>query len=65
MYEVSVISTDGNLFKTLVFPSRHISEGYIDILVEDLLKLGYPIKLDYRNGKHVFIVSDKVVITGE
>jgi len=65
MYGVSIISNDGKLYKTLVFPSRRISEGYLDILIEDLLKLGYPIKLDYRNGKHIFIISDKVVITGE
>jgi predicted lactoylglutathione lyase len=65
MYGVSVISNDGNLFKTLVFPSRYVSEGYLETLAEDFSKLGYPIKFDYRDGKRVLIISDKVVIMGE
>jgi hypothetical protein len=65
MHGVSVISNDGNFFKVIVFPSRYVSEGYLDTLAEDFSKLGYPIKLDYREGKRVLIISDKIVITGE
>ena len=65
MHGVSVISNDGRLFKVLVFPSRYVSEAYLDTLAEDFSKLGYPVKLDYRDGKRVLIISDKVVITGE
>jgi len=65
MNGVSVISNDGNVLKILVFPSRYISDAYIDTLAEDFSKLGYQIKLDYRDGKRVLIVSDKVIITGE
>jgi len=65
MHGVSVISNDGRLFKTLVFPSRYVSEGYLDTLAEDFSKLGYSIKVDCRDGKRVLIISDKVVITGE
>jgi len=65
MHGVSVIGNDGHIFKTLVFPSRYISEGYLDTLAEDFCKLGYQIKLDYRDGKRVLIISDKVIITGE
>jgi len=65
MHGVSVISNDGNLFKVLVFPSRYVSEAYLDTLAEDFSKLGYQIKLDFRDGKRVLIVSDKVVFMGE
>ena len=65
MHGVSVISNDGQLYKVLVFPSRYVSEGYLDTLAEDFSKLGYPIKFDYRDGKRILIISDKVVITGE
>ncbi len=65
MHGVSVVSNDGNLFKVVVFPSRYVSEGYLDTLAEDFSKLGYQIKLDFRDGKRVLIISDKVVVTGE
>ncbi len=65
MHGVSVISNDGRLFKTLVFPSRYVSEAYLETLAEDFSKLGYNVKFDFRDGKRVLIVSDKVVITGE
>jgi len=65
MHGVSVISNDGNILKVLVFPSRYISEAYLDTLAEDFSKLGYQIKLDYRDGKRVLIISDKVIITSE
>ena len=65
MHGVSVISNDGRLFKTLVFPSRYVSEGYLETLAEDFSKLGYNVKLDFRDGRRVLIISDKVVITGE
>jgi hypothetical protein len=65
MHGVSVISNDGRLFKTLIFPSRYISEGYLETLAEDFSKLGYNVKFDFRDGRRVLIISDKVVITGE
>jgi len=65
MHGVSVFGSDGRLLKVLVFPSRYVSEGYLDTLAEDFSKLGYPVKLDYRDGKRVLIISDKIVITGE
>jgi len=65
MHGVSVISNDGNLFKILVFPSRYVSEAYLDTLAEDFSKLGYSIKLDYRDGKRLLIISDKVTVIGE
>jgi hypothetical protein len=65
MYGVSVISNDGRLFKTLIFPSRYVSEAYLETLAEDFSKLGYNVKLDFRDGKRVLIISDKVMIVGE
>jgi hypothetical protein len=65
MHGVSVIRNDGHLLKTLIFPSRYISEAYLETLAEDFSKLGYPVKLDFRDGKRVLIISDKVIITGE
>jgi len=65
MHGVSVVNNNGTILKVLIFPSRYVSEGYLDTLAEDFSKLGYQIKLDYRDGKRVLIISDKVVITGE
>ena len=65
MHGVSVVNNNGTILKVLIFPSRYVSEGYLDTLAEDFSKLGYPIKLDYRDGKRVLIISDKVVVIGE
>jgi len=65
MHGVSVISNDGRLFKTLVFPSESISKAYIDMIAEDFAKIGYQVKLQYRGDKLVISISDKVYLIGE
>jgi ABC-type transport system substrate-binding protein len=65
MHGVTLISKDGNMFKISVFPSESISKAYIDMIAEDFAKIGYQVKLQYRDNKFVVNISDEVYLIGE